>query len=170
MQRKHPGSIPRGIQERLAEAEQVCAKRGGNMTPLRRRLLNYLLESERPVKAYDLLDRLKGDQEAKPPTVYRTLDFLEEKGLIHRIASLQAFTPCQNLRHAHTPALLLCDMCGKVTEIDAGGVMSKLTQEAATVTFKSHSALIEVHGTCPDCEAWDGGARSSKRTLDRAGD
>lgn len=153
MPRKHPDSLPRDIQERLAEAEQICAERGGNMTPLRRKLLTYLFESERPVKAYDLLDRLRRDQKAKPPTVYRTLDFLEEKGLIHRIASLQAFTPCQNLRHAHTPALLVCDACGAVLELNAEAVTSKLAQEATAVSFKPCKALIEVHGTCSDCRA-----------------
>lgn len=153
MPRKRPGCVPQGLNERLKEAEKVCRERGGNLTPLRQKILTFLLESEKPVKAYDLLDRLKGDQDAKPPTVYRTLDFLEEKGLIHRVASLQAFAPCQHWRHAHTPALLLCDTCGSVAELDADQVMSRLALEAATVAFKSRSALIEIHGTCLDCRA-----------------
>ena len=45
-----------------------------------------LLESGEPVKAYDLIARFGEDgQPAKPPTVYRALDFLIENGLIHRI-------------------------------------------------------------------------------------
>ena len=42
------------------------------MTPLRRNVLALLVEAGEPVKAYDLLDRMKSsDKSAKPPTVYR---------------------------------------------------------------------------------------------------
>ena len=33
------------------------------------------------------------DRPAAPPTVYRTLEFLLEKGLIHRLTSINAYIP-----------------------------------------------------------------------------
>lgn len=151
MSHERKGCAPEDVEACLREAAQLSKQRGGNLTPLREKVLKLLLKSERPVKAYDLLGQLKDDREAKPPTVYRALDFLVEMGLAHKIASLQAFVPCRHWSHAHTPALLLCKSCGMITELDADDVAAKLTGEAASVAFASRSALIEVHGTCPDC-------------------
>ena len=42
-----------------------------------------------------LLARFGADgQAAKPPTVYRALEFLERQGMAHRIASISAYVAC----------------------------------------------------------------------------
>jgi Fur family transcriptional regulator, zinc uptake regulator len=62
----------------------LCAKRGGSLKPLRRKVLTLLLESHGPAKAYDLLKDLDGQVAAKPPSVYRALECLIER--VWRIA------------------------------------------------------------------------------------
>ena len=53
----------------LEAAESHCAGRGEKLTPVRRRVLELVLEADAPVKAYDLLEALKpGPGAAKPPT------------------------------------------------------------------------------------------------------
>ena len=70
----------------LAAAEALCTSKGERLTPVRRRVLELVLEAEKPVKAYDLLENLNpGEGAAKPPTVYRALDFLMGLGLVHKI-------------------------------------------------------------------------------------
>jgi len=145
------GCRPTDLEEALEEATALSAKRGGYLSPQRKKVLSLLLQAAGPVKAYDMLGQLKDDKDAKPQTIYRALDFLVEMGLVHRIASLQAFTPCQHWAHAHSPALLVCDECGTIAELDADDLMAALTGDAASVDFKARDAVVEVQGTCPNC-------------------
>jgi hypothetical protein len=65
---------------------------GLNLTPIRANALRLIADAGRPVKAYELLDRMKATHEgAAPPTVYRALDFLLENGFIHKLASINAY-------------------------------------------------------------------------------
>ena len=54
-------------------------------------IMDALLASQRPLSAYDLLDRLRPTGVAAPLTVYRALDKLMRAGKVHRIESLNAF-------------------------------------------------------------------------------
>ncbi|MEJ0059912.1 MAG: hypothetical protein WDM79_10225 [Terricaulis sp.] len=86
----HDHSAPHSAQDRathLSEAERRCSDAGESLTPLRRRVLELLMDHHGPAKAYDLLSQL--DAGAKPPTIYRALDFLVRMGLAHRIESPQ---------------------------------------------------------------------------------
>lgn len=151
MTNKKAGCTPTTLEEALTEASDICEKWGGHLTPQRKKVLAILLQAHGPVKAYDMLGQLRDDRDAKPQTIYRALDFLVEMGLVHRIASLQAFTPCQHWGHPHTAALLVCDECQTVAELDADDVMASLNIEASSVSFKPAEAVIEVHGKCPTC-------------------
>ena len=99
-----------------------CAReRGVRLTPLRRRVLELVWGSHRAVKAYDLLAAL-GDAvgAAKPPTVYRALEFLMAQGLVHRIDSLNAFVGCPQPDHRHSAQFLICGGCGDVFGAECG--------------------------------------------------
>src|SRR3989344_7717300 len=90
----------------LAAADARLTSEGERMTPARLRVLELLLAAGEPVKAYDLIARFGEDgQPAKPPTVYRALEFLERKGLAHRIASISAYVACTEGGPAHAAAL-----------------------------------------------------------------
>ena len=80
------------LEEALVKAKTLCNQKGVKFTVLRERVLKLIWKSHTYVKAYDLLDDLKKiDPSAKPPTVYRSLDFLIENGFIHKIESLITF-------------------------------------------------------------------------------
>ncbi len=50
------------------------------------------------ISAYDLLDLLREiEPQAKPPTVYRGLEFLMEQGFIHKIESTNSYVVCHHL-------------------------------------------------------------------------
>ena len=83
------------VEDALAAAERLCAAKDLRFTPLRRRVLELVWSSHKPVGAYALLDKLRNeDLGSAPPTVYRALDFLIENGLIHRIERMNAFIGC----------------------------------------------------------------------------
>src|SRR5689334_23256817 len=129
MSQPHLACAPEGVAESLREAEKLCEQRGGRLTPLRRKVLQLPLESEGAAKAYDLLEHLGEDRAAKPPSVYRSLDFLLDMGLAHRIESLNAFVACGHWKHGHAAVFLICDKCGTAGELHAHDSVKKLTQE-----------------------------------------
>jgi hypothetical protein len=81
------------------------------LTPLRRRVLELIWNSHLPVKAYELLSQLAQERaQAAPPTVYRALEFLQDAGLVHRIASLNAFVGCGEPLAGHVSQFLICTL------------------------------------------------------------
>ena len=140
------------IADALARAEDVCRQRGARLTPLRRRVLELVWRSHRAVKAYDLLAAL-GDEHgtAKPPTVYRTLEFLIDQGLVHRIDSLNAFVGCPQPDRSHSAQFLICGGCGEVSEMNAASIDRAVEDQAAGSGFALSRQIIELHGKCPHC-------------------
>ncbi len=153
MANAHLACAPQDLPDSLREAETLCAQRGGRLTPLRKKVLQLLLESEGPSKAYDLLEHLGEDGAAKPPSVYRSLDFLLEMGLAHKIESLNSYVACGHWKHGHAAVFLICDKCGTAGELHANDSVKKLTQEVESVNFRMRSAVIEIRGLCEKCAA-----------------
>ncbi len=143
----------RDIEAQLAQAAAQCARRGAQLTPLRRDVLDLIWRASSPVTAYQLLDQLKAIRKsAVPPTIYRALDFLIENRLIHRIERLNAFIPCAEAEHAHADAqFLICKNCGVVTEIDDHVVTAALASAARAKGFLPGRAIIELDGLCAAC-------------------
>lgn len=142
------------VNKALSTAEQLCVKRGVQLTSIRHQVLELIWESHKAVKAYELLDRIKPQQSsAKPATIYRALDFLIEQGLIHRVESLNAFIGCRCSADQHEQLLLICKQCQEVEERTATKVMQALSQEFAQANFVAHSKAIEIHGICAKCTA-----------------
>lgn len=137
----------------LARAEALAAERGVRLTPVRRRVLEILLEAHKAMGAYDVLTRLVAEGFGnQPPVAYRALEFLEEQGLAHRIRRLNAFTACMHPGEAHAPAFLICRICDKVAEASAAPVMVALTEAAHKTGFAVERANIEALGLCPACQ------------------
>ena len=142
---------PQDAEAFLDEAEHLVIQKGQKMTRIRRKVLQLLLESEEPAKAYDLLANLDGEGAAKPPTVYRALDFLQDMGLAHKIESLNAYVACGHTKHAHSAVFLICETCGGAEELHAVETSAAIARETAKAGFNIRSAVIEVRGTCRNC-------------------
>lgn len=138
--------------EALSVADELCATRGARMTELRRRVLSLIWESHAPVGAYAIMDMLKREgRNAMPPTVYRALDFLQEQGLVHRIASLNAFIGCSRPADAHGAQYLICRRCGTVAEIASGAIGGAIAASARELGFDMTGQTVEIAGICRDC-------------------
>lgn len=120
-----------GVVSALSKAEALSLERGSRWTEPRRRVYELLLQAGGPVKAYDLMEVYAEGRTAKPPTVYRALEFLEQFGLVHRIASLNAYVACDGDDPAHAAAFLICDCCGSADAFDPGEVRTAAATAAA---------------------------------------
>lgn len=142
------------IDSALAEAERLCTAKGLRFTPIRRAILKMVWSGHKAVKAYDLLERLTTESEvgsAKPPTVYRALDFLMNEGLVHKIESLNAYIGCPHPSTDHISQFLICDNCSEVIEVDISGIESQIKSVSSNNGFTVRAQTIEVHGLCKNC-------------------
>jgi Fur family transcriptional regulator, zinc uptake regulator len=137
----------------MAYAEEQCTARAQRLTPLRRQVLEALLESHNPLGAYEIIDRLASKNGRPAPiTVYRALEFLRENGLVHRIESRNAFVACG---HNHDcddlVVFLICERCGAVGEGPGRAVAEALKTSSRAAGFSPKSPLIEIAGICSHC-------------------
>ena len=78
------------LESQLSQARAIARKAGKTLTPVREYFYKRLL-CEGPLGAYELLAGLDGVASAKPPTAYRTLEFLQELGLIRKLQSVSKY-------------------------------------------------------------------------------
>jgi len=140
------------VQEALAHAQEICAQRGSKLTLIRKKVLQLVWNSHKPIKAYDLLAQLSSDNFIeKPPTVYRALDFLRENNLIHRIESQNAYIGC-NTKHENLDSkFFICDECNEVEELTAPTVNKTIDKVSKEQGFIPNLVNVEVHGICAQC-------------------
>ncbi len=139
------------VKKALDHAERVCQQTGGRLTKTRRDVLTLVWQSHQPRKAYDVLRELSAnDSSAKPPTVYRALDFLREMGLVHKVESLDAYIGC-NGDHAHQ--YLICRKCGTVSDINDASLNQAVMRKAQEKKFQVEQTVIEIKGLCERCSS-----------------
>lgn len=129
--------------------------RGRRLTPLRQQVLNTLLEAAEPVKAYAIIDilREKTAKSITPASVYRTLDFLLQHGLVHRVGALNAFVACTDTcEHEHEPVfMLVCAGCHQSREISDQSLYNTIYSTMRAKEFTVQSGTIELTVICPQC-------------------
>lgn len=137
------------------QIEEICAARGVRLTSQRKRVFELICKNKRASSAYELLEELKkSEPQAKPPTVYRALDFLLEQGFIHRVESTNSFISCCSCNaHKHFSHLLICDQCGKVIELQDNSLVALLEDNAEKYGFTITNHVIESHGVCESCSS-----------------
>ncbi len=140
------------VAQGLARAEKTCRDRRERLTENRRQVLELLLAEHRPAGAYDILERFdwKGRRPA-PAQIYRALSFLETMGLVHRIASRNAYVACRGQGEGHGTVFMVCEQCGRVAEPSAAGLDRTVHELAGASGFELHSHTLEVAGWCPEC-------------------
>jgi len=137
----------------MAVAEARCLERGQRLTAIRRKVLATLLDSHKALGAYDIIERLSPTGlRLAPITAYRALEFLQENGLVHRIASRNAFCACVHNHNAEDPVVfMICESCGVIGEASSAEVTATLAAAAQRAGFKPKSPVMEITGICAHC-------------------
>ncbi|MCA0928259.1 Fur family transcriptional regulator [Ruegeria profundi] len=140
------------VQTALGAAEAQCKKDGLRLTPVRRKVLEMLLQEHRALGAYAILDRLRdAGFGSQPPVAYRALDFLVQNGFVHKIERLNAFVACSHPGAEHSPAFMICRKCDAVAEAKSAPAKGILGAAARAVGFEIERTVVEAEGICPDC-------------------
>lgn len=146
-------ALPRHIHRALHTAKNICATKNARFTDIRQQILIMIWAHHHPSKAYDLLEQLQTSHKAaKPATIYRTLDFLLENGLIHRLSSLNAYIGCTHpLQHASC-YFLICRHCNQVHECCQATLSESIAHTTKQYHFQTEHATVEIQGLCQHCQ------------------
>jgi Fur family transcriptional regulator, ferric uptake regulator len=127
--------------------------RGLRWTPQRRVLIEVLSRSDGHVTGAELIERCREvDPATIPSTVYRTLDVLEELGLLshsHGADGREEFHVMPAAVHGH----LHCIDCGTTWEIDADEAAALVTALERNRDFAVDLTHLSIAGRCAACSS-----------------
>ena len=132
------------VDERLRE-------RGLRWTPQRRVVIEVLADTDGHITGAELVDRCRArDPSTIPSTVYRTLDVLEDIGLVrhgHGADGREEFHPLPAETHGH----LHCSSCGATREIgeERGSDIVRAVRKASG--FELDLGHVTLVGRCAAC-------------------
>ncbi len=140
------------MENSIQQAEQYCQENGLNFTPVRRKVLEILLQKNTAIGAYEILDLLReAGFKNQPPVAYRALEFLVQNGFAHKIEQLNSFIGCMHPGKDHSPAFMICRKCDSVSEEEALTRNFSVSQIASKAGFTVEKAVIEARGLCHSC-------------------
>ena len=140
------------MENSIQQAEQYCQENGLNFTPVRRKVLEILLQKNTAIGAYEILDLLReAGFKNQPPVAYRALEFLVQNGFAHKIEQLNSFIGCMHPGKVHSPAFMICRNCDSVSEEEALIRNLSVSQIASKAGFTVEKAVIEARGLCHSC-------------------
>lgn len=110
--------------------------------------------------AYELLDGLREEGLRAPTQIYRALEALILRGMVHRVESLNAYVACCQHDHdhgqeGHGPSgivLAICSECGAVAEFDPGEAVGGLLGQVQATGFRTTALTVELKGLCAACQ------------------
>lgn len=140
---------------RLSRADEICREQHVKLTPLRRRVLEVLLESSGPLGAYELAERASGPgRKVFPVSIYRVLEVLTTSGLVHRISACNAYLAREKgSRFGEAVVFLICRSCGHVDETTSPEIEHGIDHALATAGFRPIGRVLEIEGECAACQA-----------------
>lgn len=147
------------VKQMIAHAEKHCKTNGSRLTNKRKQVLIGLLQSEKALSAYELIDlcRTKFGETLQAMSMYRILDFLQSEQLVHKLNLANKYIACAHIicDHEHfVSQFLICDECQKVKEIRISkSSIAELEKSVEHAGFHLVSPQLEMNCICENCMA-----------------
>ena len=150
----HAHRLHQGDSLKEAAREQLTEK-GEQWTAMRESVFEALAGFERPVSAYDVAESVSKAQGRRVAanSVYRILDLFVGANLARRVESANAYVANAHPGCLHDCIFLICDNCGQTVHIDDDTLSGGVREAAESAGFSAPRPVIEVRGTCGDCES-----------------
>jgi Fur family zinc uptake transcriptional regulator len=135
-------------------ARVYAASKGVPFTPMRQRALAVFGMTKKALTVSEIVEEVSDARQVHRVQVYRLLEFLQEAGCIHRLASRSLYFVCEHL-HSEGEAVvfMICSKCGAVQETTSGLVTRALRGAAKTRGFRVKRPTVEAEGECAKCAA-----------------
>ncbi len=149
------------VQTIIDRAEQQCKENGTRMTSKRKHILYGLLQSDKALSAYELVEYCKTEFDETIPamSVYRILEFLEQEHLVHKLNLANKYVACAHIAGDHEHAVsqfLICQLCQRVKEVDiSDSVVQSLRQNVRDAGFELRRPQLEINCICEGCAESD---------------
>ncbi|MGH2777091.1 MAG: Fur family transcriptional regulator [Actinomycetota bacterium] len=133
------------------EVLELLRQRGHRMTAQRRAIVVEIMASRGHIAPADLVERVQGQAPGvNASTIYRTLELLEEVGILAHAHGERG--PEYHHAHAHDHVHLICSNCGARRSV-AVEELSRAAREFASATgFTPDFTHFAVFGVCEDCQ------------------
>jgi Fur family zinc uptake transcriptional regulator len=141
----------------IQDAEHYCKTRGTRLTAKRKKILTGLIQSDKALSAYELIDFCKTEYGEPMPamSVYRILEFLESEGLVHKLNLANKYVACTHIScdHKHAvPQFLICNSCSRVKEVSINeSTISAINETVKGAGFDLYSPQVELNCLCESC-------------------
>ena len=140
------------MQQQIGQLTSVLRENGYRLTASRRAILQALVDSGGHISADELANSVnRTAPQVGRMTVYRTLDLLQQLGLIRAVyqgTGAAHFVLMDEGHHHH----LLCSECATIVEFDDCVVQELEAQIQDRFRFEIQGHLVEFYGLCPDCQ------------------
>src|SRR6187551_3645792 len=149
----HDHKLHEGESLRHAARDRLQAK-GEQWTDMRRAVFDALASFDRPASAYDIAEAVSKSQDRRVAanSVYRILDLFVGANLARRVESANAYVANQHPACLHDCIFLICDNCGQAVHIDDDSLTRGVRDAAKGAGFSAPRPVIEVRGTCGECD------------------
>ena len=139
----------------LREAARARLTREGEQwTGMREAVFDALAGFDKPASAYDIAEAVSAAQGRRVAanSVYRILDLFVGSNLARRVESANAYVANEHPDCLHDCIFLICDRCGQAVHIDDDKLSGGIRDAAKGAGFTAPRPVIEVRGTCGECE------------------
>jgi Fur family zinc uptake transcriptional regulator len=147
------------VSQIVDRAEQYCNSHGSRLTQKRKHVLHSLLESDKALSAYELIDECKArfDKTLPATSMYRILEFLKKERLVHKLSLANKYVACSHITRDHecgASQFLICTKCQKVKEVSVkASVVGELCSSIESAGFRLASTQFEINCICDHCVA-----------------
>jgi Fur family zinc uptake transcriptional regulator len=150
---QHQHQLHEGDSLRDAARKRLVDK-GEQWTDMRAAVFEALAGFEKPASAYDIAEAVSNTQGRRVAanSVYRILDLFVGANLARRVESANAYVANAHPDCLHDCIFLICDSCGQTVHLDDDSLTGGVRDAAASAGFSAQRPVIEVRGTCGDCE------------------
>ncbi len=150
---RHDHQLHQGESLKEAARERLT-KEGEQWTGMREAVFDALAAFDKPASAYDIAEAVSKTQGRRVAanSVYRILDLFVNANLARRVESANAYVANEHPGCLHDCIFLICDSCGQTVHIDDDSLSGGVRNAAKSAGFSAPRPVIEVRGTCGDCD------------------
>ena len=150
---RHDHQLHEGESLKVAARDRLT-NQGEQWTEMRAAVFDALASFDKPASAYDIAEQVSKAQGRRVAanSVYRILDLFVGANLARRVESANAYVANQHPGCLHDCIFLICDSCGQAVHIDDDILTRGVREAAEGAGFSAPRPVIEVRGTCGDCE------------------
>ncbi|MER0122523.1 Fur family transcriptional regulator [Streptococcus sp. ZJ93] len=139
-------------QEAYAHVVNHLKEKGVRMTETRKAVIRYLIDSSDHPSAEMIYKDLRPNYpNMSLATVYNNLKVLVEEGFVTELKRNNDTTTYYDFM-GHDHLNVICERCGKITDLIAENMPSLEHQVEAQTGYQITKELLTIYGICPDCQ------------------